>query len=310
VITGKTKFHISDEKYHKLMYVLAYNILKNHEDAEDTVIASWEKIICHLDKINEIDCQETNSFFVIVVERTAIDYYKKNKRQSSVQVLLEEYEESPYFATKDKTLENLELYEVLRHIPKKYSEVLLLYYVNGKFRFGYMMRHIAVVVIIILSLFAANEVSARAFGFNAWKYITSFLTDSKMDVKTYTEKRNSTEGTEYASVKRDVPAQIPDGMNEVSFQQDDTSLYVEWSKEEECLQYSRIKLSSDMSLAMDGEYQSKEKIIINDYSGVYYVKGNEAWIAWDDACYNHMIMAIDVDDSKEILIKMAESLYQ
>jgi hypothetical protein len=131
-----------------------------------------------------------------------------------------------------------------------------------------------------------------------------------MDVKTYTEKRNSTEGTEYASVKRDVPAQIPDGMNEVSFQQDDTSLYVEWSKEEECLQYSRIKLSSDMSLAMDGEYQSKEKIIINDYSGVYYVKGNEAWIAWDDACYNHMIMAIDVDDSKEILIKMAESLYQ
>jgi RNA polymerase sigma-70 factor (ECF subfamily) len=119
------------EKYHKLMYVLAYNILKNHEDAEDTVIASWEKIICHLDKINEIDCQETKSFFVIVVERTAIDYYRKNKRQSSVQVLLEEYEESPYFAAKDKTLENLELYEVLRHIPKKYSEVLLLYYVNG-----------------------------------------------------------------------------------------------------------------------------------------------------------------------------------
>jgi RNA polymerase sigma-70 factor (ECF subfamily) len=119
------------EKYHKLMYVLAYNILKNHEDAEDAVIASWEKIICHLDKISEIDCQETKSFFVIVVERTAIDYYRKNKRQSSVQILLDEYEESPYFATKDKTLENLELYEVLRHIPKKYSEVLLLYYVNG-----------------------------------------------------------------------------------------------------------------------------------------------------------------------------------
>jgi RNA polymerase sigma-70 factor (ECF subfamily) len=119
------------EKYHKLMYVVAYNILKNHEDAEDAVIASWEKIICHLDKISEIDCQETKSFFVIVVERTAIDYYRKNKRQSSVQIFLDEYEESPYFATKDKTLENLELYEVLRHIPKKYSEVLLLYYVNG-----------------------------------------------------------------------------------------------------------------------------------------------------------------------------------
>ncbi len=36
------------EKYRKLMYVVAYNILKHHEDAEDAVIESWEKIICHL----------------------------------------------------------------------------------------------------------------------------------------------------------------------------------------------------------------------------------------------------------------------
>lgn len=119
------------EKYHKLMYVLAYNILKHHEDAEDAVIESWEKIISHLDKINEIDCQETKSFFVIVVERTAIDYYRKNKKRSNVQVLIDEYEESPYFVTKDKALENLELYQVLRHIPKTYSEVLILHYVNG-----------------------------------------------------------------------------------------------------------------------------------------------------------------------------------
>lgn len=119
------------EKYHKLMYVLAYNILKHHEDAEDTVIESWEKIIRHLDKINDIDCQETKSFLVIVVERTAIDCYRKNKKRSNVQVMIDEYEESPYFATRDKALDNLELYQVLRNIPKKYSEVLILYYVNG-----------------------------------------------------------------------------------------------------------------------------------------------------------------------------------
>lgn len=119
------------EKYHKLMYVVAYNILRNHEDAEDAVIESWEKIICHLDKISEIDCQETKSFLVIVVERTAIDCYRKNKKQNSIQVLIDEYEESPYFATRDKALDNLELYQVLRNIPKKYSEVLILYYVNG-----------------------------------------------------------------------------------------------------------------------------------------------------------------------------------
>lgn len=119
------------EKYHKLMYALAYNILKHHEDAEDAVIESWEKIIRHLDKVSEIDCQETKSFLVIVVERTSIDYYRKNKKRSTVQVLMDEYEESPYFATKDKALENSELYQVIRNVPKKYSEVLILHYVNG-----------------------------------------------------------------------------------------------------------------------------------------------------------------------------------
>lgn len=127
----KRKIEKLYQKYHKLMYVLAYNILKHHEDAEDAVIESWEKIIRHLDKINEIECQETKSFLVIVVERTAIDYYRKNKRRSNVQITIDEYEDSPFFATKDKALENLELYQGLQHIPKKYSEALILHYVNG-----------------------------------------------------------------------------------------------------------------------------------------------------------------------------------
>lgn len=127
----KRKIERLYEKYHSLLYAVAFNILKQHEDAEDAVIESWEKIICHLDKINEIDCQETKSFLVIVVERTAIDYYRKNKRRRSVQVLVDEYEESPYFITKDRELENLALYQVLRNLPKQYSEVLLLHYVNG-----------------------------------------------------------------------------------------------------------------------------------------------------------------------------------
>lgn len=130
-LDDKRKIEKLYEKYHKLMYVLAYNILKHHEDAEDAIIESWEKIIRHLDKINENDCQETKNFFVIVVERTAIDYYRRNKKRNNVQVMINEYEESPYFATKDKELENLELYQVLWQLPKKYSEVLILYYVNG-----------------------------------------------------------------------------------------------------------------------------------------------------------------------------------
>lgn len=180
-------------------------------------------------------------------------------------------------------------------------------YFGSNLRLGYAVRRIAVVVIIILSLFTANEVSARVFGFNPWKFLTSFLSDSKMDMKTYMEQ---TGDVEYLDIKRDVPVQIPDRFEKVAFNQDDTSLYVEWGREEEYLQYSRIKLSADISLAVDGEYQSKEGITIFDFAGDYCVKGDEAWIVWDDGHYNHMITAGGVENSKEILLAMAESLYK
>ncbi len=119
------------EKYNRLMYVVAFNILKHSQDAEDAVMATWEKIIVHLDKIKKIDCQETKSFLVIVTERTAIDLYRKNRKRGGVLLALPEYEESPFFATREKEFGNVELYHVMRNIPKKYAEVLILYYIQG-----------------------------------------------------------------------------------------------------------------------------------------------------------------------------------
>ena len=117
------------EKYNRLMYVVAYNILKQREDAEDAVIAAWEKIIRHLDKISEIECKETKNFIVIVVERTSIDMYREKYRKH--EILTDEYEETPYYATQDKNIQNFEMSELFRSMPKKYSEVLMLKYING-----------------------------------------------------------------------------------------------------------------------------------------------------------------------------------
>lgn len=119
------------EKYNRLMYVVAFRILNHHEDAEDAVIHAWEKIIQHLDKISEIDCHETKSFIVIVVERVAIDHYRKNKRRNKVEAVLDEYEQTPYFVTRDYELEKAELHDFFRGLAKIYSDVLILYYVNG-----------------------------------------------------------------------------------------------------------------------------------------------------------------------------------
>lgn len=180
-------------------------------------------------------------------------------------------------------------------------------YFRSNLRLGYAVRRIAVIVIIILSLLTVNEVSARVFGFNSWKFVMSFLSDSKMDMKTYMEQEDD---LDYLDIKRDVPLQIPNKFEKVAFNQDDTSLYVEWGREEEYLQYSRIKLSADLRLAVDGEYQFKERITILDFAGDYCVREGETWIVWEDSHYNHMITAGGVENSKKILLAMAESLYK
>lgn len=127
----KRKIEKLYEKYNKLMYVVAFKILKHSQDAEDALMESWEKIIVHLDKINKIDCQETKSFLVIITERTAIDLYRKKRKRGKIVSALSEYEDSPFFATREKEFENVELHHVIRNIPKKYSEVLILHYING-----------------------------------------------------------------------------------------------------------------------------------------------------------------------------------
>ena len=114
--------------YQGLMYETAYKILRHSQNAEDAVFSSWEKIICHLEKISEIECKKTKSFIVIIVERTAIDLYRKLSRSHE---LLTEFEETPYFAVKDVAMEQAEVVEWIESLPKQYAEVLLLYYVNG-----------------------------------------------------------------------------------------------------------------------------------------------------------------------------------
>ena len=187
-------------------------------------------------------------------------------------------------------------------------------YFGSRLHVGYMVRRIAIVAIIILGLLVTNEVSARVFGVDLWKYTTSFLTGGKMDVINYVKPEEYSAPpaeTTLPAITRDVPLGIPDGFEQTAFYQYDTRVYAEWSKKEkEYLQYSRKDLSSNTSIATDGEFLSKEKITIHDFAGDYCVGENETWIIWNDATYTHTIIATSVQKPKETLIKMAESLYK
>jgi RNA polymerase sigma-70 factor (ECF subfamily) len=125
----KRKIEKLYEKYNALMFAVSYKILSKKEDMEDAVFHAWERIIKNIDKIGDIDCKETKSFIVIITERISIDHYRKIMKRT--ELLVDNYEESPYIFTKEKGFEEYETLEWLRSIPKRYSETLILYYVNG-----------------------------------------------------------------------------------------------------------------------------------------------------------------------------------
>ncbi len=127
----RTKLEKLFNLYEKMMYRIAYGILNHHHDSEDAVITAWERIAANLDKILEIDCPQTKSFIVIIVERVAIDIYRRNSRIRNNEMSADKLEESPVILTKDQALEDVEMADVFRRLPKKYSEVMSYHYMNG-----------------------------------------------------------------------------------------------------------------------------------------------------------------------------------
>lgn len=81
-------------KYSKKMYLIAANILNNHDDAEDCVQDTFVKIIDKLDCFrNAYQEDRLIKLIVIVCRNTALDKYKKNKRRANLQFSQTVYDE-------------------------------------------------------------------------------------------------------------------------------------------------------------------------------------------------------------------------
>jgi len=80
----KNKFELLYEKYRKLMFYIANNILNDEYLAEDAVHQTFIEILKNLDKIDDVFCHKTKNFIVIMVRNTAINMYNRRKRNSVV----------------------------------------------------------------------------------------------------------------------------------------------------------------------------------------------------------------------------------
>lgn len=141
------KFEQLYDMYSKLMYYIAYDILKDDGLAQDAMQEAFINICKAFSKINEQDCQDLKGFVVIVIKRVAINMYNKQKKDKviSLDKLIEngfigERKEvlNPNINVSDISLEENSIVYYIRKLPSKYADVLLFYYV-----YGYVAEEIA-----------------------------------------------------------------------------------------------------------------------------------------------------------------------
>lgn len=126
----KSKFEIIYNTYKKLMLYQANKILGDTSDTEDVVHESFLKIIKIIDQIEEAQCPKTRNLIVTIVERTAIDLYRRRKKLQIV-TMDEEYINVPELQDIEDLHGKVDLAAAMAMLPTRYREVLLLRYDSG-----------------------------------------------------------------------------------------------------------------------------------------------------------------------------------
>lgn len=128
-------FEVLFTTYQSAMYRIAYAILRDDGLAEDAVQQTFLKLLKEFPKIESITSNKTKSFIVILVRNTAIDLYRKRKRENIV--YLDEIDvtqagcvDSP----EDQVLSSQGcevMKEALLSLDERYSDILMLRYFHG-----------------------------------------------------------------------------------------------------------------------------------------------------------------------------------
>lgn len=126
----KSKFEQIYLEYRDLMFYIANRILHNQQDSEDVVHEAFLKIIKIIGQIDNPKCPKTKNLTVIIVERVAIDLWRRRQKIQYVSM-----DEEDIDIVSDKVIENIEsqsrLALAMATLPAMYRELLLLRYDNG-----------------------------------------------------------------------------------------------------------------------------------------------------------------------------------
>ena len=132
------KFYYLYEKYHKLFYKIAYDILHNHQDAEDAIQISLEVIYRYFYKIRDEVEKKCVGYILMIIKNESIDLFNARKKVlvADENILNQEY--SIQKGNENIFLKNQGLKEAIKNLDEKYRNVLVLKYI-----YGYSIKEIA-----------------------------------------------------------------------------------------------------------------------------------------------------------------------
>ena len=126
----RSKLEIIYREYKNLMLYVANGILGDQTDSEDVVQQAFLKLTKIIHKIEEPKCHKTRALVVTIVERTAIDFYRRRQRSGALP-FDEETELTQTSSEIDAAAVRLDLAAAMAALPAQYRQVLLLRYDDG-----------------------------------------------------------------------------------------------------------------------------------------------------------------------------------
>ena len=112
------------KNYKRLMFGIAYDILKNEQDAEDAVQDAFIRLADNLDKIADADSPRARNFAVVITRNICFNVLRKRHIETDIddEVVADKSAEDEFLSAQG--VETLE--RALESLPEKYRDILYL----------------------------------------------------------------------------------------------------------------------------------------------------------------------------------------
>lgn len=151
------------DKYKNLCYKIAYDIVKNASVSEEILQDTFLQVAKNIKKLslkNEIDCNKTRNYVVIISKRLAINYYNRY-----IKYYTSDMSDEPELPAKDVVNVTNSIADEINRLDSLSADIIKL-----RYAYGYTTREVAKIV-------GMNENAVRQRIFRAKESLQKNLTE-------------------------------------------------------------------------------------------------------------------------------------